>query len=109
MANPVGHATDFAKAHETDLHKLAITFGYTHYITRLHGCTANMYTYTSKAVVDCTHTHIVTPPPLDYVLLIPCVTLCPCRVTIPFKFSMYNAGLVHGLAFWFDVAFWCPK
>ncbi|KAL4658076.1 histone-arginine methyltransferase CARM1, partial [Arapaima gigas] len=27
------------------------------------------------------------------------------RIEIPFKFHMVNSGLVHGLAFWFDVAF----
>ncbi|XP_075879820.1 histone-arginine methyltransferase CARM1 [Nelusetta ayraudi] len=27
------------------------------------------------------------------------------RIEIPFKFLMMNSGLVHGLAFWFDVAF----
>ena len=29
----------------------------------------------------------------------------PCRVEIPFVFQMMQSGLVHGLAFWFDVAF----
>lgn len=29
----------------------------------------------------------------------------PCRIEIPFKFHMLHSGLVHGLAFWFDVAF----
>lgn len=28
-----------------------------------------------------------------------------CRIEIPFKFHMMHSGLVHGLAFWFDVAF----
>jgi hypothetical protein len=28
-----------------------------------------------------------------------------CRIEIPFKFHMLHSGLVHGLAFWFDVAF----
>ena len=27
------------------------------------------------------------------------------RIEIPFKFHMMHSGLVHGLAFWFDVAF----
>lgn len=27
------------------------------------------------------------------------------RIEIPFKFHMLHSGLVHGLAFWFDVAF----
>ncbi|KAG5278019.1 hypothetical protein AALO_G00094280, partial [Alosa alosa] len=27
------------------------------------------------------------------------------RIEIPFKFHMMQSGLVHGLAFWFDVAF----
>lgn len=32
---------------------------------------------------------------------------CPLlsRIEIPFKFHMLHSGLVHGLAFWFDVAF----
>lgn len=29
----------------------------------------------------------------------------PSRIEIPFKFHMLHSGLVHGLAFWFDVAF----
>lgn len=29
----------------------------------------------------------------------------PCRVEIPFVFQMAQSGLIHGLAFWFDVAF----
>uniref|UniRef100_A0A4W5RPK6 Histone-arginine methyltransferase CARM1 n=1 Tax=Hucho hucho TaxID=62062 RepID=A0A4W5RPK6_9TELE len=28
-----------------------------------------------------------------------------CMIEIPFKFHMMHSGLVHGLAFWFDVAF----
>lgn len=28
-----------------------------------------------------------------------------CRVEIPFVFQMMQSGLIHGLAFWFDVAF----
>lgn len=31
--------------------------------------------------------------------------LLPSRIEIPFKFHMLHSGLVHGLAFWFDVAF----
>jgi len=50
-----------------------------------------------------------------------CVCVCVCsfllieclflplvsgpRIEIPFKFHMMHSGLVHGLAFWFDVAF----
>lgn len=30
---------------------------------------------------------------------------CFSRIEIPFKFHMLHSGLVHGLAFWFDVAF----
>lgn len=33
------------------------------------------------------------------------IFICFCRIEIPFKFHMMHSGLVHGLAFWFDVAF----
>lgn len=30
---------------------------------------------------------------------------CDFRVEIPFTFTLQQSGLVHGLAFWFDVAY----
>lgn len=39
-----------------------------------------------------------TPPHLN-------IPAFPSRIEIPFKFHMLHSGLVHGLAFWFDVAF----
>lgn len=35
----------------------------------------------------------------------PATPILPSRIEIPFKFHMLHSGLVHGLAFWFDVAF----
>ena len=34
-----------------------------------------------------------------------CRSSLSLRIEIPFKFHMMHSGLVHGLAFWFDVAF----
>lgn len=41
---------------------------------------------------------------LNYGLVIKAM-LVPSRVEIPFVFTLMQSGLVHGLAFWFDVAY----
>ena len=40
----------------------------------------------------------------DYIMITPyfCLHL---RIVIPLSFKLWSSGTVHGLAFWFDVAF----
>lgn len=78
MAKSVKHTVNFLEAKEEDLYR----FVGAREIVSLH-------------LSDLSR-HGVTNMP--FCLLSP-------RIEIPFKFHMMHSGLVHGLAFWFDVAF----
>lgn len=41
----------------------------------------------------------------QFSLLSPTLFLSPNRMDIPIKFELWTSGMLHGLAFWFDVAF----
>ena len=41
----------------------------------------------------------------QFSLFSPSLFLSPNRMDIPVKFELWTSGMLHGLAFWFDVAF----
>lgn len=85
MAKSVKYTVNFLDAKEEDLYKYVSTKCF----ILLHLNTA--FWYMGKVQKDC-HIFIYT-------------FLALSRIEIPFKFHMMHSGLVHGLAFWFDVAF----
>lgn len=79
MAKSVKYTVNFLDAKEEDLYKYDCT-----------KCTISIQFM--KGFMKVCRTYL---PPI----------FCLCRIEIPFKFHMMHSGLVHGLAFWFDVAF----
>lgn len=79
MAKSVKHTVNFLEAKEEDLYRFVNVL----LIVRLHLC----------IIPSVMNMSVSLPFPL------------PPRIEIPFKFHMMHSGLVHGLAFWFDVAF----
>lgn len=112
MAKSVKYTVNFLEAKEGDLHRYGSSPG--HLWPLLH--TPQAAITPIPVLLSCTIISwalmasccpLATPPTLLTVRLgfysSPCPL--PCRIEIPFKFHMLHSGLVHGLAFWFDVAF----
>ncbi len=89
MAKSVKYTVNFLEAKEEDLYKYVST----KCLIVLHLNTSFWYMGKVQKEV-CQDGHIFIYPFLAF-----------SRIEIPFKFHMMHSGLVHGLAFWFDVAF----
>lgn len=107
MAKSVKYTVNFLEAKEGDLHRYPSSFGHPRPLY-LYPCTPHSHepitpwvlmasccppSYPSYSPHKSGWASIASPCPLPY------------RIEIPFKFHMLHSGLVHGLAFWFDVAF----
>ncbi len=89
MAKSVKYTVNFLDAKEEDLYKYVSTKCFI--LLHLNKAFLVYGKSTKRSLSDC-HICIYT-------------FLALSRIEIPFKFHMMHSGLVHGLAFWFDVAF----
>lgn len=102
MAKSVKYTVNFLEAKEGDLHRYQPLCPFSWVTTGSHRHSTVQVGRTRSGTL-----HLPTPllswQPLFSFPSNHC--LLPSRIEIPFKFHMLHSGLVHGLAFWFDVAF----
>ncbi|KAM9686986.1 histone-arginine methyltransferase CARM1 isoform 2-T2 [Trichechus inunguis] len=104
MAKSVKYTVNFLEAKEGDLHRYwhphPILPGLAHAAVQLEFSAPGQVGRGTRTLHLATHFSPSSPFgfPSNHCPL-------PSRIEIPFKFHMLHSGLVHGLAFWFDVAF----